>query len=170
MDARRGAAPRAVPKVRQVGFFTRNPNPNSPSPPSRTRSVPPNSNSPASGNSLSPVMIPPPRHVSENLSYLRTTAAVPVPYSRRIAHEHVTVVGSYNPADSVLGETLSPSFLDDNSDASTTLGWFSRSGSGKLAAASSSLPSGGFDLTAVKFDKFDGLEDKKQSQIPGNAY
>ncbi|KAJ0105340.1 hypothetical protein Patl1_19042 [Pistacia atlantica] len=172
MDARRGAGPRAVPKVRQVGFFTPNPNPNRPSPPSRNRSVPPDCNSPkladspASGNSLSPVMIPPPRHLSENLAHLRTTAAVPVPDSRRIAHDQIAVAGSYNPSDSVLCETFSPNFSEDNSDASTTLAWFSRSGSGKLAAASSSLPSGGFDLTAVKLGKFTGLEDKKQSQVP----
>ncbi|KAJ0047600.1 hypothetical protein Pint_16397 [Pistacia integerrima] len=143
-----------------------------PSPPSRNRSVPPDcnspklANSPASGNSLSPVMIPPPRHLSENLAHLRTTAAVPVPDSRRIAHDQIAVAGSYNPSDSVLCEALSPNFSEDNSDASTTLGWFSRSGSGKLAAASSSLPSGGFDLTAVKLGKFTGLEDKKQSQVP----
>ncbi|KAK3225612.1 hypothetical protein Dsin_005474 [Dipteronia sinensis] len=154
MDARRGV--RAVPKVRQVGFFTANP-----PPPSRSQSVPaestspPLSDSPASGNSLSPVMIPPPRHLSDNLSHLRS-AAVPVPDSssrRPIAGEHVTVVGSYNPPDSVLGEVVSPNFSEDNSEASTTLGWFGKSGSGKFTAGSS-FPGGGFDLTTVKSEKF----------------
>ncbi|KAK0588205.1 hypothetical protein LWI29_035914 [Acer saccharum] len=153
MDARRGV--RAVPKVRQVGFFTANP-----PPPSRSHSVPaesispPLSDSPASGNSLSPVMIPPPRHLSDNLSHLRS-AAVPVPDSslrRPIAEEHVTVVGSYNPPDSVLGEVVSPNF-SENSEASTTLGWFGKSGSGKFTAGSS-FPGGGFDLTTVKSEKF----------------
>ncbi|KAL5748942.1 hypothetical protein ACOSQ2_026239 [Xanthoceras sorbifolium] len=155
MDARRGV--RAVPKVRQVGFFTANPNP---PPPSRSQSVPPESTSPplsdsaATGNSVSPVMIPPPRHLSDNLSHLRS-AAVPVPDSssrRLIAGEHVPVVGSYNPADSVLGEVVSPNFSEENSEASTSLGWFGRSSSGKFTAGSS-FPGGGFDLTTVKSEK-----------------
>lgn len=159
MDARRGV--RAVPKVRQVGFVTPNPNsdPNPP-PPARTHSVPveasspPHSDSPASGNSLSPVMIPPPRHLSENLAYARS-AAIPLPeYSSRrpLPSDHnQTVVGSYNPAESVLTEAVSsPNHSEDNtSEASTTLGWFGRSGSGKFTAGSS-FPGGGFDLTTVK--------------------
>ncbi|KAK2663571.1 hypothetical protein Ddye_002145 [Dipteronia dyeriana] len=166
MDARRGV--RAVPKVRQVGFFTANP-----PPPSRSQSVPadstspPLSDSPASGNSLSPVMIPPPRHLSDNLSHLRS-AAVPVPDSssrRPIAGEHVTVVGSYNPPDSVLGEVVSPNFSEDNSEASTTLGWFGKSGSGKFTPGSS-FPGGGFDLTTVKSEKFTAKDAKKNTGVP----
>ncbi|XP_021296698.1 translation initiation factor eIF-2B subunit delta isoform X2 [Herrania umbratica] len=76
MDSRRSARTVSDPKVRQVGFFTQ------PPPPDRSISDPPrlhdpiqssspssppvNDNSP-SGNSLSPVMIPPPRHHSDTL-------------------------------------------------------------------------------------------------------
>ncbi|XP_007033340.2 PREDICTED: translation initiation factor eIF-2B subunit delta isoform X1 [Theobroma cacao] len=79
MDPRRSARTVSDPKVRQVGFFTQ------PPPPDRSISDPPRhhdpiqSSSPSSppvndhspsGNSLSPVMIPPPRHHSDTL--LRT--------------------------------------------------------------------------------------------------
>lgn len=174
MDARRVSA--VVPRVRQVGFVTPNPDANqNPPPPSRTQSVPaessspPLAESPAGGNSLSPVMIPPPRHHSDNLAHLRS-AAVPVPessYRRPMANDRVAVVGSYNPADTLLGDSDSPN-LSENSDASTTLGWFGRNGSGKFTAGSS-FPGGGFDLTTLKSESITGLKVKQPAVEPGNA-
>ncbi|PWA62070.1 nagB/RpiA/CoA transferase-like superfamily protein [Artemisia annua] len=80
MDQRR--APRAVidPKVRHVGFFT---------PPQSVATSSP----PPSGNSLSPVMIPPPRHLSDVASRTR-----------------LADVGSYNPSEFASGE-----FFEDKS-------------------------------------------------------
>ncbi|KAL9226566.1 hypothetical protein vseg_002363 [Gypsophila vaccaria] len=129
MDPRRGPH-RAVidPKVRKVGFFA----------PGRTQSGPPESSPPLpsataavdispAGNSLSPVMIPPPRHSSDTFVVHRG-AAVVAPTSPGAQ----LVVGSYNPSE----------FLDESVDSSgdITGGKVERSGSGKFA---SSLPSGG---------------------------
>ncbi|KAJ6861256.1 translation initiation factor eIF-2B subunit delta-like isoform X1 [Populus alba x Populus x berolinensis] len=129
MDPRR--APRTVsdPKVRKVGFFTDPPNrslwgpPDHPissfptSPPSIVDNPPP-----SAGNSLSPVMIPPPRHSSATLSPLRRDSAefFPPPAS----------------------PTASSSLSDGVASAMMRRG---------VAAASSSLPGGlGFDIAAVK--------------------
>ncbi|KAL3833429.1 hypothetical protein ACJIZ3_008165 [Penstemon smallii] len=126
MDPRR--VPRAVsdPKVRHVGFFT------SLIPPDRTQSGPPDpeSYSPplsdisASGNSLSPVMIPPPRHLSADLTR---------PFAHVRAADSSIPVGSYNPS-----EFLSPSAATD---------FFEGGNYGKFAT---SLPAGGFDMAAAK--------------------
>ncbi|XP_038679842.1 probable translation initiation factor eIF-2B subunit delta [Tripterygium wilfordii] len=144
MDARR--VPRTVPKVRQVGFFAPN---DPPVQPIRTQSgptgsgSPPLSDSPAS-NSLSPVMIPPPRHLSDNLTS-RVTAAVPVPdsaYRRPNAGDNIPV-GSFNTSESLLRDEE----LSEDAASTQGLGWFSRSDSTKLA---SSFPGGGFDLTSLQ--------------------
>ncbi|KAH9605834.1 hypothetical protein KSS87_000911 [Heliosperma pusillum] len=109
MDPRRGPH-RAVidPIVRKVGFFA----------PGRTQSGPPDPSLPPSGDSLSPVMIPPPRHASDTfvLRPPSVTSAAPVNL----------VVGSYNPPESL--------------DGSNSPGLVRRTGSGKFAT---SLPSGG---------------------------
>ncbi|OWM83604.1 hypothetical protein CDL15_Pgr004033 [Punica granatum] len=82
MEPRRPLRAIIDPRVRQVSFIT----PNVPTqPPERTQSYPPVSNSPLlsespSSNSLSPVMIPPPGHLSDNLTAYGTPA-VPVPES-----------------------------------------------------------------------------------------
>ncbi|KAJ6867196.1 translation initiation factor eIF-2B subunit delta-like isoform X2 [Populus alba x Populus x berolinensis] len=129
MDPRR--APRTVsdPKVRKVGFFTDPPDRSLWGPPDHPISSFPTSlpsivdNSPPSaGNSLSPVMIPPPRHSSATLSPLRRDPAefFPPPAS----------------------PTASSSLSDDVASAMMRRG---------VAAASSSLPGGlGFDIAAVK--------------------
>ncbi|GAV65967.1 IF-2B domain-containing protein [Cephalotus follicularis] len=147
METSRGA--RAVPKVRQVGFFT----PNPPTP-TRTQSVPPESTSPPISDSPA-VMIVPPRHLSDNLS-LRT-AAVPVPESavrRPTRADHVALVGSYNPSESLFGSSSPPAFspvsrIGDGefSEEASSAGLCRRSNSAKFA---SSLPSRGFDVTAVR--------------------
>ncbi|CAA7055556.1 unnamed protein product [Microthlaspi erraticum] len=75
MESRRN--PRAVvdPKVRQVGFFTSSQPDSTQQPdPIASESHPVSSISP-SGNSLSPVMIPPPRHTSSDTFPIRAAAA-----------------------------------------------------------------------------------------------
>ncbi|KAI3776792.1 hypothetical protein L1987_46582 [Smallanthus sonchifolius] len=147
MDPRR--APRTVidPKVRQVGFFA---------PPDRSQSVPlsQSSNSPSSpplsdlspsGNSLSPVMIPPPRHLSD-LSSLPITAGLPPtrlsPPVHRFSGESVVPIGSYNPS-----EFASPSVGDLFEDKNARSPGPRRSrGGGGSAKIASSLPAGGFEL------------------------
>ncbi|KAL7223225.1 hypothetical protein ACSBR1_024814 [Camellia fascicularis] len=155
MDSRRTS--RVIdPKVRHVGFFA----PAAPPPlsPDRTQSGPPEPllSTPVSGNSLSPVMIPPPRHASDNLSSLvphhqSRAVDVPVPASatRRSSVEIVPVVGSYNQSESVLGTSpssaISPlSRVVDGEFSEDSANWIRRSNSGKFA---SSVPSGGIDLT-----------------------
>ncbi|KAK1441305.1 hypothetical protein QVD17_07152 [Tagetes erecta] len=145
MDPRR--APRTVidPKVRHVGFFT---------PPDRSQSVPlpQSSNSPSSppssdlspsGNSLSPVMIPPPRHLSDLSSIPAGFAPAQVlSPPHRVSGESVVPIGSYNPS-----EFASPSVGDFFEDKHARSPGPRRSrgvgGSGKVA---SSLPAGGFEL------------------------
>ncbi|PNX84330.1 hypothetical protein L195_g040389 [Trifolium pratense] len=120
MDARR--APRAVidPIVRKVGFFT---------PPDPI----PFEFSP-SANSLSPVMIPPPRHSSENHD-LNSRPSVTSPSG----DETIAVSGSCN---SVLSELFPAPMLPA---PSPKIG--NGDGGGIVA---SSFPRGGFDLTVVK--------------------
>ncbi|XP_028095657.1 probable translation initiation factor eIF-2B subunit delta isoform X2 [Camellia sinensis] len=155
MDSRRTS--RVIdPKVRHVGFFA----PAAPPPlsPDRAQSGAPEPllSTPVSGNSLSPVMIPPPRHASDNLSSLvphhqSRAVDVPVPASatRRSSVEIVPVVGSYNQSESVLGTSpssaISPlSRVVDGEFSEDSVNWIRRSNSGKFA---SSVPSGGIDLT-----------------------
>ncbi|XP_027330803.1 translation initiation factor eIF-2B subunit delta-like isoform X3 [Abrus precatorius] len=141
MDARRVSRAVIDPKVRRVGFFAPRPEPDSP----ELDSQPPSDS--AAHNSVSPVIIPPPRHLSER------TAAVPVPdsgFRRQASEEHVPV-GSYKPSESLLGTSpaaSSPSssrvgigdgeFSEDCSDT----GWFGRN--------DSNIPGGGLGLPAVK--------------------
>jgi len=86
MDVRR--PPRAVidPKVRKVGFLT---------PPDPIQ---------FDSNSLSPVMIPPPRHSSENLD-LHSRPSVTPPSG----DESIVVSGSYNGSSSELFPAPTPS-------------------------------------------------------------
>nr|XP_010941217.1 translation initiation factor eIF-2B subunit delta [Elaeis guineensis] len=159
MDLRR--APRTVidPKVRQVGFVT----PGAAPPPARSHSVatdacstsPPAPDLSLPGSSISPVMIPPPRHASaDGLSSLtRPAAAVHVPASP-LRHDTVQIpIGSYNPSEILLGSSpmISPSSrLDAGSEFSDevpTSAWLSRRGSGKFA---SSFPASSGEMMAMK--------------------
>ena len=130
-------APRAVidpvPKFRQVGFFA---------PPERSQSGPPNTthSSPPISNSLSPVMIPPPRHLSDNLLLHAPPASSPL---RADSGSGGT---SFDHAD-LFTAPLSP-VLPSSSYSSRIAGDFYKGNGGKLAA--SSFPRGGFDLTAMK--------------------
>ncbi|KAL4633285.1 hypothetical protein ACB092_04G112300 [Castanea dentata] len=131
MEARRASRTVSDPKVRHVGFFTPDPNPH----PGRT---PLASDAPVS-NSLSPVMILPPRQPSDR------TAAVPVPETglRRQTGADQVPVGSYNPSESLLSSSPLPSSpssrvgLVDGEFSEESGGWLRRSESGNYA---SSLP------------------------------
>lgn len=116
MDARR--APRAVidPKVRKVGFFA----PPDPIPLNISPSV----------NSLSPVMIPPPRHSSENLN-INTRYSVTSPSGE----ESIAISSS--------SSELFPPPISPAPSSRIVAG-----DGGGIAA--SSFPRGGFDVTAVK--------------------
>ncbi|CAJ1837585.1 unnamed protein product [Sphenostylis stenocarpa] len=133
MEARR--APRAVidPKVRRVGFFA---------PPDRSRSGPPDPISfdiSPTANSLSPVMIPPPRHSSESLSlHARPAATSP-------SGEESVTAGSYSSSSEFFPAPMSPAPSSYSSRTIADDGDFFDSG--KVA---SSFPRGGFDLTAMK--------------------
>eukprot|EP00262_Sarcandra_glabra_P001741 TRINITY_DN1188_c0_g1_i1.p1 TRINITY_DN1188_c0_g1~~TRINITY_DN1188_c0_g1_i1.p1 ORF type:complete len:700 (+),score=104.11 TRINITY_DN1188_c0_g1_i1:109-2208(+) len=150
MDARRASRMVIDPKVRQVGFVT----PGAPPPyrpqsgPATDSTLPPAADHSPAGNSLSPVMIPPPRHSSESLPTIRTVP-VPVPLSplRRPNIGETTHIGSYNPSESLLGTSPAPSPSSrrgdtDFSDDLSSPGWFGRSNSGRVI---SSFPSGGID-------------------------
>uniref|UniRef100_A0A5B6YW72 Translation initiation factor eIF2B subunit delta n=1 Tax=Davidia involucrata TaxID=16924 RepID=A0A5B6YW72_DAVIN len=148
------------PKVRHVGFFT---------PAAPPDSLPPPVSVSPSGNSLSPVMIPPPRHASDNLSSRAVGVPVPASTQRRSSTDNLPV-GSYNPSESLLGTSpvLSPSSNLVNGEFSEdSANWIRRSNSGKLA---SSFPSGGFDLTAAsEAKKVQGVSEKVGGTVVGVA-
>lgn len=142
------------PKVRQVGFVTPG------APPDRTQSGPAAGSSPpvsdsSAGNSLSPVMIPPSRHASDNLSAsVGAARPIPVPLSmsprwRPSMGDNVSV-GSSNPSESVLGasQMLSPSSKADDTEFGEEMSAVGRSNSGRLVAAS--YPSGGIESATMK--------------------
>ncbi|KAK7281680.1 hypothetical protein RIF29_09876 [Crotalaria pallida] len=134
MDARRVSRAAIDPKVRRVGFFASRSEPDPDEPDS-----PPVSHSPVS-NPVSPVTMPPPRHLSER------TAAVPVPESgfrRQASGDHVPI-GSYNPFASLLGTSPAASAvgMDDSQFSENSSAWF--------LSSESNFPGGGFDLPAAK--------------------
>ncbi|KAJ4839517.1 hypothetical protein Tsubulata_047359 [Turnera subulata] len=95
-----------------------------------------------------------PRHHSDNLASHRATSPLPVPEPlhpfRRRDHSNA-VVGSYNPAETLLGGSppavSSPSRPGDGEfSEESSPGWYRRSNSAKFASSFS----GGFDLTSLK--------------------
>ncbi|KAL6572865.1 hypothetical protein OROHE_002341 [Orobanche hederae] len=138
MDIRR--VPRTVsdPKVRHVGFFAP-PDRSQLGPHARESSSPPVPDVSPAGNSVSPVMIPPPRHFSNDLSrHLHQPPPVSTLRIDARAADFSVTAGSYNPS-----EFLSPTSTVDFFEEQLSPG-FGRKGSfGKFA---SSLPSGGFDM------------------------
>uniref|UniRef100_A0A2N9HKA1 Translation initiation factor eIF2B subunit delta n=1 Tax=Fagus sylvatica TaxID=28930 RepID=A0A2N9HKA1_FAGSY len=166
MDARRTSRTVIDPKVRHVGFFTPNPDPDSPG---RTPLL---SNSPAS-NSLSPVMIPPPRLPSDR------TAAVPVPETglrRQTGGDHVAV-GSYNPSESLLSSSPTPSSPSsrvglDGEFSEESGGWYRRSNSGKFATglpedtAAEKPPETSASASAAHNFSAPVLESRKSVEVP----
>ncbi|KAJ4707137.1 Translation initiation factor eIF-2B subunit delta [Melia azedarach] len=136
MDSRRTSRAVIDPKVRQVGFFT-----NTPPPPDRSQSgplapirSPPLADSPSPGNSLSPVMIPPPRHPSDTLLPRRP----PSP----------SLDSDFFPPPSPTTTTSFGDFYDDVAVSPRARGSSGRGNSGKLQGASS-FPGGGFEMPSV---------------------
>ncbi|CAN6470886.1 unnamed protein product [Victoria cruziana] len=155
MDSRRVSRAVIDPKVRHVGFVTAYEQMCSPLDGPATEG---NSSSIANmssvGNSLSPVMIPPPRHTVEEIR----AAPLPVPSSplRRLGSN--MPIGSYSPSDYVLSASPVPS-LSSRNETVTSLGfsesprWVSKTvsvsvgGAGKVedfVHRSASLPASGF--------------------------
>lgn len=148
MEARRTSRHPIDPKVRQVGFFAPAAlGDRSQTCPLEISSSPPVSNISPAGNTLSPVMIPPPRHASDTF-VLSRPLAVPFPVLplRQPVIEDRVAVGSFD-ASELLLETSGSSRIGDGEFSEDSPVLFRRSSSGKLA---SSLPSGGIDLTAIK--------------------
>lgn len=180
MDHRRNSRVN-YPMVRQVGFFTINP------PPDQSQAeldpIGPSTSSPASNNSLSPVMIPPPRHQLDSAS---RAVNVPASRTRTTSRRHrpsvddysntgnsdseTLIVGSYNPADSVLGTSPPLSGLDESevereSEFSKNLvNWSSIGDSAKLP---SSLPAKGFDSAAIP--KVQNVKKVQEGSSQGNG-
>ncbi|KAK4426305.1 Translation initiation factor eIF-2B subunit delta [Sesamum alatum] len=146
MDPRRVSRTVSDPKVRHVGFFA------PPAPPDRSQSGPPDptsSSPPVSGisppgNSLSPVMIPPPRQPSTDLVRHYPHAPLHSPLGDPRAADSSVPVGSYNPS-----EFLSPSATTDCSDDPLSPGLSRMGSSGKFAM---SLPSEEFDMPVAKLN------------------
>ncbi|VFQ58415.1 unnamed protein product [Cuscuta campestris] len=142
MDSRRASRAVSDPKVRQVGFFAPG------APPERSQSGPPDPASPPvsdlspSSNSLSPVMIPPPRHLSADLS--RVVSHFP-PASPSPLRRDSLPVGSYNPS-----EFTSPTASDFTEGIHSS----SRARKGDSGKFATSLPTGGFDMTGSKQNSF----------------
>ncbi|XP_073018828.1 uncharacterized protein [Primulina eburnea] len=145
MDPRRVPRAASDPKVRHVGFFAPGaaPDRSQSGPPDPTSSSPPVSNISPSSNSLSPVMIPPPRLLSADLSR-RFPQGTPLSHLHAArARDYSSIpVGSYNPSE-FISPTATTEFSEDLMSPKRGL----RSGSGKFAT---SLPAGGFDMAAVK--------------------
>ncbi|KAF5479858.1 hypothetical protein F2P56_000647 [Juglans regia] len=157
MEPRR--APRTVidPKVRQVGFFAPG------APPERAVSGPPapiassSSSSPPVSDlspSLSPVMIPPPRHSSADNALLPSSSSSrPVPASP-LRQDSLTPASGrryskpseFFPAMSLTASSSYAGRMVGNAEFSDDL----RGNMVTVVPAASSFPSGGFDLTAVK--------------------
>ncbi|KAJ1412791.1 NagB/RpiA transferase-like [Sesbania bispinosa] len=132
-----------VPKFRQVGFFAPG------APPERSQSGPPDPTHSATpvpdiSPSLSPVMIPPPRHLSDNLLLHSRPAA------STLRADSITVGGSnYDAPVSPAPSSSYSSRIAAVGDGSFFAGSGGKgNGAGKVAA--SSFPRGGFDLTAMK--------------------
>jgi hypothetical protein len=152
MDPRRAARTVIDPKVRKVGFFTPG------APPDRSLSGPPDpiaspsASSPPipdlspSGNSLSPVMIPPPRHSSADTALLSSSRPVPPSPLRR---DSLTSAGCIHNS-SELFPSSSPTAPSSYAGRVVEFHDDSRGNSVKVATGASSFPGGGFDLTAVK--------------------
>ncbi|KAG6587629.1 Translation initiation factor eIF-2B subunit delta, partial [Cucurbita argyrosperma subsp. sororia] len=161
MDARRASRVVIDPKVRQVGFFTpdapHSPGGALPASPDCTTSLLPDS---PTSNSLSPVMIPPPRHPSDNLS--SRLVVLPVPASGNWRHpEDLVRVGSHNPSEMLLRSSPMASHSSriageelEFSEVSSASVLLRRSGSGKLA---SSCPGVGFYMAAKRGDNLETM-------------
>ncbi|KAI4346815.1 hypothetical protein L6164_007681 [Bauhinia variegata] len=171
MDSRRASRAPIDPKVRQVGFFAPGapPERSQSSPPDPTfssSSSPPVADSPA-GNLLSPVMIPPPRHASDNL--LQHTRLLAFRTASTLGGESIAGSSHNNaeffpaPMSPSPSPSLAPSSYSskmvvgegDFFDGAPSSGRGARSNDVKVA---SSFPRGGFDLSAIKVNSVPASE------------
>lgn len=151
--------PRTVsdPKVRQVGFFAP-PDRSQSGPPVPTSSSPPVSDISPSGNSLSPVMIPPPRNLSSDMSrYFPPAPISPLRRGRGAADSSIPV-GSYNPS-----EFISPTATADFSEDALSPGGSRKGNSAKFA---SSLPTGGIGMVKQNKGPASGLTMVSTVRVP----
>ncbi|XP_062150528.1 uncharacterized protein LOC133859215 isoform X2 [Alnus glutinosa] len=152
MEPRRAARTVIDPKVRKVGFFTPGapPDQSLSGPPdpitSSSPSSPPISDLSPSGNSLSPVMIPPPRHSSADPALLSSSRPVPPSPLRR---DSLTSAGC-NDNPSEFFPPPSPTAPSSYAGRLVEFPDDPRGNSVQVATGASSFPGGGFDLTAVK--------------------
>ncbi|XP_027168706.1 probable translation initiation factor eIF-2B subunit delta isoform X2 [Coffea eugenioides] len=161
------------PKVRQVGFCPRSGQVQNQSGPTGPSTSPPVSDISPSSNSLSPVMIPPPRHPSDAASRaVNVPAAATTPLRPRrpsfddpnnnSSSTEQLVVSSYNPDESVLGTSPPFSGIGDDRDgdaesefSDNSVNWIRQNDSGRFPL--SLAPDGRFDSAAAK---------EKQSKKP----
>ncbi|WOL19605.1 hypothetical protein Cni_G28407 [Canna indica] len=150
MDPRRPPRTVSDPKVRQVGFVT------PAAAPSAAPSSPPAGELPISANSLSPVMIPPPRHGPSDGLPSRPSAPVAVPNPTSVLRRDSLQinVGSYHTSEVVVGTppmTSPSSRVDDAgselSDETSMSPWYGRTGPAKAA---SSFPGGSGEMMIIK--------------------
>ncbi|MCO5578920.1 hypothetical protein L7F22_032770 [Adiantum nelumboides] len=174
MDSRRG--PRFVidPKVRQVGFVTpgsesENPNPNTSAVPMPVNTGA-NSSPNANADSPSPVIIPP--RVADPPARA-APLPVPSPPPRKQPSVEIPLQGSYNPADSVLGNSpaLSPAsngrYTGVPSDLSPSVSRVS-SGIDNLSMREEHIdsPSASRFATAGEFSMFKQQQQQHQQTLP----
>ncbi|KAL0015260.1 hypothetical protein SO802_002329 [Lithocarpus litseifolius] len=167
MDPRRASRTVSDPKIRQVGFFAPPPDRSLSGPPDPVSTSTPNpANAPSSppisdlspsGTSLSPVMIPPPRHSSDT-----THRPAPFPPASPLRRDTLSLtVGSYN--NNIISSSPTASFYDESKGISVKV---------SPTSAASSFPGGGFDLTAVKaktiVEKVGGSVEM-QNDLPANS-
>ncbi|XP_077253729.1 uncharacterized protein LOC143892752 isoform X2 [Tasmannia lanceolata] len=167
MDARRASRMVIDPKVRQVGFITPG------APPERTQSVPAVASSPpvsdhSPANTLSPVMIPPPRHASDNLPSLARGIPITVQMSplRRPSIGDNMMLGSYNPSESMLGTSPVGSSSRNGGEFSegiSSLGWI---GKGDLGNVALSLPSMSIPMKSSNFPSPSNLTTVSVVKLP----
>ncbi|XP_078429150.1 nagB/RpiA/CoA transferase-like superfamily protein [Wolffia australiana] len=158
MDPRRANRTVIDPKIRQVGFFA------PAAAPAQSISTaeggdlpsPPRSDSSAGSNSPAPVMIPPPRHLSAPVSVPASSSPL------RREEQAVFPVGSYNPVESLLASSPSPSPSSrmDGADYSEDVSW------GRAASSVSNLQPKS-SLTTVSVVKMPpGLTEKGKGPVP----
>lgn len=122
-------------------------------------------------------MIPPPRHLSDNLASRSAVLPVPAPANWRNSADQIPV-GSYNPSETLLATSpmASPSSriedeeLEMSEDSSNSV-WYRRSGSGKIA---SSFPGVGIHMAVKSLENSQALplqtlEINKPAGVAGNV-
>ncbi|KAK7838561.1 translation initiation factor eIF2B subunit delta [Quercus suber] len=174
MDPRRASRTVSDPKIRQVGFFAPSPDRSFSGPPdpistststpnpaaANTSSPPPISDLSPSGNSLSPVMIPPPRHSSDT-----TYRPVPFPPASPLRRDTLSLtVGSYNNNNIIISSSPTASFYDESKGITVKASSVPASGLTTVSVVKTLPP--GFTETIV--EKVGGSVEM-QNDLPANS-